>query len=406
MSKRIGAFEIIDHGVDHSQYFQGCGTSGTSYTDVATGIGHTPREALEDALEQLASAGWDNTDVVDRCEDAKALNASTIEAHEDCAPGEACSACGACCWGRTPGGEWRCANVDPDSETHQCGNAPSDTWHEECELHYHVSVRVRALTLREWLKDYSGPIECYTFNDPVGTYLGNGKWEENTLQDVIKRSGSICVSYLESADLEDADLFSVPYCQGSDYSGTAVERSNHRVFSKEYSDAIETFGSFGSYGLVLLLDCEISDALIEALESLASYPLLDESDHSECEQEIINEGWESYGRSDFRHELAKSFKASGNEHAAEWIEDMPEDAIDTLYWEKAQEANVYPCIEEGESVVFETDRVVAEIGADDLPPFPEMPVIKGGCSEHEKKPAFGCVSCVSLSQAFKPYMGE
>jgi hypothetical protein len=47
-------YEVIDHGIDHSQYFQGCGVSHTIYDDVATGFGCDAWEALDDALEGTA----------------------------------------------------------------------------------------------------------------------------------------------------------------------------------------------------------------------------------------------------------------------------------------------------------------------------------------------------------------
>ena len=56
--KNIKAYEIINHGYEHSQYFQGCGTSFTDFTDVATGCGNDAKEAYEDAVEQLATSGW------------------------------------------------------------------------------------------------------------------------------------------------------------------------------------------------------------------------------------------------------------------------------------------------------------------------------------------------------------
>lgn len=57
MSKQIEAYEIIDHGVEHEQYFAGCGTSFTQYDACYTGAANSPREALNDALEQLACSG-------------------------------------------------------------------------------------------------------------------------------------------------------------------------------------------------------------------------------------------------------------------------------------------------------------------------------------------------------------
>ena len=59
MDRMIESFELVDHGIQHEQYFQGCGVSCTEYTDIATGMGDNPREAIDDALEQLACNGWD-----------------------------------------------------------------------------------------------------------------------------------------------------------------------------------------------------------------------------------------------------------------------------------------------------------------------------------------------------------
>jgi hypothetical protein len=55
--KKIEDYSIRDHGVDGEQYFQGAGVAFTKWKDCFTGIGDSPGEALEDALEQLACAG-------------------------------------------------------------------------------------------------------------------------------------------------------------------------------------------------------------------------------------------------------------------------------------------------------------------------------------------------------------
>lgn len=59
MSKQVTVWEIVDHGVDHAQYFPGQGVCNTEFTDVATGTGATYVEALDDTIEQLATGGWD-----------------------------------------------------------------------------------------------------------------------------------------------------------------------------------------------------------------------------------------------------------------------------------------------------------------------------------------------------------
>lgn len=58
MEKGIEAYQVIDHGVEHSQYFQGCGVAFTEFVDCFTGIGDTAREALDDAIENAAMAGY------------------------------------------------------------------------------------------------------------------------------------------------------------------------------------------------------------------------------------------------------------------------------------------------------------------------------------------------------------
>jgi len=55
----IGEFELIDHGIEYSQYFQGCGIAFTLFDNVVTGSGDNPAEAIEDCLEQIAMSGWE-----------------------------------------------------------------------------------------------------------------------------------------------------------------------------------------------------------------------------------------------------------------------------------------------------------------------------------------------------------
>jgi len=56
---KVTDYELLDHGVNGSQYFQGCGIAFTPYNNVTTGCGEDFGEALEDALEQVAQQGFD-----------------------------------------------------------------------------------------------------------------------------------------------------------------------------------------------------------------------------------------------------------------------------------------------------------------------------------------------------------
>jgi hypothetical protein len=57
--KPIGDFEVIDHGIEHEQYFQGCGTAFTNYQNVATGTGANFAEAIDDCLESIAQMDFE-----------------------------------------------------------------------------------------------------------------------------------------------------------------------------------------------------------------------------------------------------------------------------------------------------------------------------------------------------------
>lgn len=70
--KAIKDFEIIDHGLCHSQYFQGCGIAFTKFDLSVTGIGNSQLEAMDDCLNQLAEMDYElasNCTLVDMCAD-------------------------------------------------------------------------------------------------------------------------------------------------------------------------------------------------------------------------------------------------------------------------------------------------------------------------------------------------
>ena len=61
--RQVHEYEVVDHGFDSEQCFQGCGVANTGYEDVATGIGETIKEAFEDACDSLAQNDWDTSSI-------------------------------------------------------------------------------------------------------------------------------------------------------------------------------------------------------------------------------------------------------------------------------------------------------------------------------------------------------
>lgn len=115
--KPVIDYELIDHGIEHSQYFQGCGTTFTDFDECVTGIGSDPAEAIGDALEQLAQDDWETEELEKRIlADEGWTEFPTYPSVEDYLREE------------NPA-EW----VDENGEI---------KW-DDCELHYHVSIRVK-----------------------------------------------------------------------------------------------------------------------------------------------------------------------------------------------------------------------------------------------------------------------
>ncbi len=115
MSK-ITSFQVVDHGIEHEQYFQGCGVAFTEYDECVTGCGDNFAEALDDALESIAQ---DNIDV----------DALELEIHRDEDwMGE---------WPTTPSATSVFQKHNPEAY-----DEDSDEWDMDgCELYYYVSIR-------------------------------------------------------------------------------------------------------------------------------------------------------------------------------------------------------------------------------------------------------------------------
>jgi hypothetical protein len=81
----IGEFEVIDHGVHHCQYFQGCGVAYTKYDLCITGCGMaSAREAFEDVLEQLCSIGYSVPDALSDYAAELTENDDVSQSYRDC----------------------------------------------------------------------------------------------------------------------------------------------------------------------------------------------------------------------------------------------------------------------------------------------------------------------------------
>lgn len=105
---------------------------------------------------------------------------------------------------------------------------------------------------------------------------------------------------------------------GSDYSGTLVEISNARVLKERFPWLVTMRGGHGTRGVAYLGKREHqNDELIEAIDALSDYPLVDEDDHSTLECERESEAWSEDGEQDFCKALAEYLDEIDEDHEHE-----------------------------------------------------------------------------------------
>jgi len=172
-------------------------------------------------------------------------------------------------------------------------------------------------------------------------------------------------------------LFEIPYASGSEYSGGLVTRSNRRVIEEmaEGDEAIADAlvfsdrGMYGSYATFIRLDDEVPEELLEVVERLENYPLLNENLHSEMEMEAEDEAWGSWALRDWKDALIKEAKDDAVEEA---IDEMDDDDLINLYREAAEAANVYVEHEET-GPYFDFDSVAESVDFDSFVDAEENP---------------------------------
>lgn len=171
------------------------------------------------------------------------------------------------------------------------------------------------------------------------------------------------------------DDFSWP----GNYAPPSIYRSNARVFRDEHRAALEA-GADGD-GPGLSLDVRyVTDDMLEALQSLESYPLLSEDDHSELELELQNEAWDDWAARDWAEAVSKALQqyapADADPYwAEERLEDVSADKLRELFYACADSSNTYWQEEQGDQWI-DLDRVAAAIDIDDLRDLTGLPLLE------------------------------
>jgi hypothetical protein len=109
---------------------------------------------------------------------------------------------------------------------------------------------------------------------------------------------------------EPTDFLVPDALSGSDYcSSGSVEVSNHRVFLDQFKDSpnmYDVYGGYGTFAVAIRLD-SITDEMVEVLNALEDYPVIDEEDLSEVECEAEEETWSNCSMTRREELKAKGF---------------------------------------------------------------------------------------------------
>lgn len=158
------------------------------------------------------------------------------------------------------------------------------------------------------------------------------------------------------------------HCQGGDYGGGTHNISNARVLIDEFSspELREIGGGYGSFG-VAVDPRYLSEDLLENLQSLENYPVLNEDDLSHYEMELQSEAWESWAEREFRDALENRLSEISSEDEAEnATEEISSETLYELFHQALETGNLYWSHECATSAWIDCEEVAAEVSEENL----------------------------------------
>lgn len=134
------------------------------------------------------------------------------------------------------------------------------------------------------------------------------------------------------------------HCLSGDYCGASHTLSNCKVLLEEFCGSPQCREVYGSYGSssVVVDPRYLTEELLESLQSLENYPVLDENHCSNLEVELQGQAWENWGQRDFQSSLESRLSSLyGDEMAESITESLNDEALYSLFESLREEANEY-----------------------------------------------------------------
>ena len=156
------------------------------------------------------------------------------------------------------------------------------------------------------------------------------------------------------------------HCTSGDYIGAPYTLSNCRVLLEEFGGSPQCREAYGSYGSssVAIDPRYLSEELLESLQSLENYPVLDENHCSALELELQNQAWESWAERDFQRALESRLSSlCGDETAEEITESLDSEALLSLFESLREEANEYWQSQDSPDQWIDVERVTEKVSS-------------------------------------------
>jgi hypothetical protein len=153
----------------------------------------------------------------------------------------------------------------------------------------------------------------------------------------------------------------------SNYSGSLVNRSNHKAFSDAFDAGYNVWwtdapGGHGTNCIVIdasIVPLEIAKDVVSFLNGLQDYPLADESLHSKMELEAQEEAWDNWAKDDFVTAIQRIFNID--------FEDTPDSQLlFDIFHETADNAGQYWVNESAGDMWIDVKRVARALPQKDF----------------------------------------
>lgn len=200
-----------------------------------------------------------------------------------------------------------------------------------------------------------------TLRDLLPARIGHG-W---TFYRISEYGGNVADDGFRWRDLTevrgptDADFVSHQYLSRIGLQRGAMVRANQKDV-ESYDVAASRWGAYNSREIVFRIDApsDSAESILEILQGLDDYPIVDESTLSELEMEDEIKAWADFGASDFRRSIAEQHEIDRD--------DVTEDVSllsETFYEIDGGRGFV---VHEETGPYFDTDRVAKETDIGDL----------------------------------------